>query len=175
MPKTQNTFVADLLQTLKELGGLLPLPFETPYKHQKRLRRLGPKHYYDSLYYLRTQGLVEVFKKNNIGYIKLTARGNIETLLSKAKIDKQSKWDKFWRLVIFDIPEQNRNIRSKLRWLLKKNNFYKLQASVFISPYSLNREAIAYLKETRLINYIRILKISEIDDDRDIKKIFKLR
>lgn len=175
MPKKQNTFVNDLLQTLKELAGLLPLPFETPYEHQRRLRKLGPKHYYDSLHYLKNQGLVRVFRRGDVNYIQLTSRGNIETLLAKAKVEKQAKWDRYWRLIIFDIPEKNRNTRGKLRWLLKKNNFYKLQASVFISPYALNREAVAYLKETKLINFIRILKVSEIDDDQDIKKIFKLR
>jgi phenylacetic acid degradation operon negative regulatory protein len=87
---------------------------------------------------------------------------------------KTEKWDKNWRLIIFDIPETSREKRDELRWLLKKNHFIKLQSSVFISPYSLNREAIAYLKQTGLINYIRILKVSEIDDDKYLIKKFGL-
>ena len=76
---------------------------------------------------------------------------------------------------MFDIPEESRELRNRFRLLLKQYGFKMLQASVFISPYPLNREAIAYLKETGLIDYIRILKVEEIDDDRDLKKYFQLR
>ena len=56
----------------------------------------------------------------------------------------------------------------------KKNGFYKLQASVFVSPHPLNREAIKYLKETGLYSYVRILRVDEADDDRDLRKKFGL-
>ena len=42
--------------------------------------------------------------------------------------------------------------RHLFRKLLRKNGFYKLQASVFISPYSLNREALEYLRAERFNN-----------------------
>jgi CRISPR-associated endonuclease Cas2 len=75
---------------------------------------------------------------------------------------------------MFDIPEDHRDKRDKLRRLLKRNNFIKLQASVFISPYALNKQAVEYLKETGLDEYIRILRVDAIDKDEDLKKKFKL-
>ena len=95
-------------------------------------------------------------------------------LLIKAKMEKPKVWDGYWRMIIFDIPEDNHKDRDKLRGLLKRNDFVMLQASVFISPYPLNREAIAYLKQTGLKAYIRIIKVSELDDDVDMKKKFNL-
>ena len=113
--------------------------------------------------------------KNSKRFIKLTQNGQIEALLAKAKLVQKPKiWDGKWRLIVFDIPESSREKRDLLRMLLKKNNFYKLQASVFISPYPLNREAIQYLRETKLNEFIRILKVEEIDDDRDLKRHFGL-
>ena len=84
------------------------------------------------------------------------------------------RWDGKWRLVIFDIPESSREKRDHLRYLLKQNKFCKLQASVFISPYPLNREALEYLQFSKLFDYIRILRVDEMDNDSDLRKKFKL-
>jgi DNA-binding transcriptional regulator PaaX len=75
-------------------------------------------------------------------------------------------------MVIFDIPQDASKERDQLRRLLLINDFCKLQASVYISPYPINREAIDYLKETGLIKYIRFARIDELDEDKDLKKKF---
>ena len=95
-------------------------------------------------------------------------------MLLKARVTKSEKWDGKWRVLVFDIPEAFHLERDRFRLLLKQNNFVKLQASVFISPYSLSREAIIYLKEANLMPFVRIMKVEEMDDDKDLKKRFKL-
>ena len=47
-----------------------------------------------------------------------------------------------------------------------------MQASVFVSPDALNREAVKFLKQTGLIRYIRIIKAEEMDDDGDLKSFW---
>ena len=136
---------------------------------------MSRKHVYDSIYSLKRRGLVKAVSKNEKKFISLTSKGQLELLLSKAALKKPSKWDGRWRIMIFDIPEDSRDKRNKLRSLLKRNGFIKLQASVFISPYPLNREAIKYLRESGLISYIRIIRADEIDDDRDLRKKFSLK
>ena len=106
--------------------------------------------------------------------MELTRSGELETLILKACLPKPASWDGKWRLIIFDIPESSKDKRNQLRWLIKKNGFTKLQASVFINPYPLNREAVAYLKQTGLMAYIRILRVDEIDSDAALKKHFNL-
>lgn len=182
-PKTSSTtsklrtIVSDILYTLKELGNLMPLPFETPYAHVRRIRKIPYKNYYSGVRRLEKQGMIKIIRKGQNRYLKLTPRGNLAVLLNKAKIQNSGgkKWDGKWRMVIFDIPETQRNQRDQLRCLLRNNNFYKLQYSVFIHPFSFNSEAIAYLKETGLITFIRILRIDKIDDDTLLKEHFKLK
>ena len=120
-------------------------------------------------------GSISVTRKNNQKFIKITSKGQLELLLQKAKIAKRGDWDGKWRLVIFDIPEASKEKRDKLRKLLKQNSFYKLQASVYISPYQLNREALIYLQKIGLIDYIRILRVDEMDNDKKFIKHFKLK
>jgi len=172
--KTKNSITSAILSALSEIGEMLPVPFETPYGWIKRAGNPYHKRYYDAVYELRKRGSLGIFKKNNQRFLKITKKGELEILLLKARIKKPEKWDGKWRLIIFDIPEGARDKRDQLRYLLKQNGFRKLQASVFINPYPLNREAIAYLKKTGLIVYIRMLRVDEIDDDGSLRKFYHL-
>jgi len=176
MAKKDFTLSSKILMSLLMLGDILFIP---PREFKRRGFRGEPYgNFYKSralVYYLAKKGFIKIVNKDNDRFIRLTKNGELEALLAKARLFNQpKKWDGKWRLIIFDIPEDSRGKRNFFRKLLKQNSFYKLQASVFISPYPLNREAIKYLKETKLYQYIRILKVEEIDDDKDLKKHFGL-
>ncbi len=152
----------------------------TPREMKKRGMRGNPlgdlSRSLDIVYYLSRKGFIKIVDKNNERFLKLTNKGQLEALLAKARLrEKPQEWDGKWRLIIFDIPEESRQKRNHFRWLLKHNGFYQLQASVFINPYPLNREAVEYLRETGLMHYIRILKVDEMDEDKDLRKHFGLK
>ncbi|MEK7618089.1 MAG: CRISPR-associated endonuclease Cas2 [Patescibacteria group bacterium] len=175
MSRKYGTFAGDLLEAIGEATGFFSWPPEGSSGWiAKQLKR--KKFVYDTLHRLKKEGLVKQISKNGKHFIELTKKGELETLLIKAhtNLSAPTEWDGKWRQVIFDIPEDTKDKRDKLRRLLKKHGFYGLQASVFVSPHPLNREAIAYLKETGLIDYIRIGRLEELDDDKDLKKRFKL-
>jgi len=155
--------------------NLYPRPFENVYHFSKRLEKYKKSQYDRAVWALQRRGAVKVFKKNNQKFIQCTKKGQLEILFKKAMIPPKRSWDGKWRLVIFDIPEESRNKRDQLRFLLKRNNFIKLQASVFVSPYPLNREAIKYLQETGLDRFVRVLRVDEMDNEKELKKKFKLK
>jgi phenylacetic acid degradation operon negative regulatory protein len=159
---------------LEDLLKSKATPLLAPYKFIYRMKYMGPGDYTHKIWQMEKRGVVSVFEKNHQKFIKITKKGQLQILLEKAKIKHPEKWDGKWRLVIFDIPEGSRDKRNQLRSLLKKNDFYKLQASVFISPYPLNREAAIYLKQTGLIDYIRLLRVDDMDDDRSLRKRFNI-
>lgn len=154
---------------------MVPLPFETPYAYIRRAGHIARPRYQRAIRDLKHRRAIEVGRKQGKVFLKLTKKGELEALLARAKLVAPGKWDGKWRVVIFDIPEQAREKRDQLRWLLKRNAFKKLQSSVFISPFSLNRSAVEYLKKTRLINFIRILRVDAMDDDRDLLRLFRVR
>lgn len=174
MAKKQNTFVSGLMFFIYESTKLLPIPFETPYQWSKRTLNCSRQNYYANIFNLTKRGALKTISKNGKKFIQLTQKGQLEVLLAKAKIEQAKKWDGKWRVIIYDIPEDARPQRNIFRALLKQNNFIKLQASVFISPYALNRDAIEYLKVSGLIKYIRIIRSDGIDSDRDLRKSFSL-
>lgn len=175
MAKKSNTFVSELLGILKDLGDMVPLPFETPYAWVRRASGTSRKSYYNTIRALEKRGAVKVSRKAGKRFIRLTQKGELEVLLAKSILKKIPAWDGKWRIVMFDIPEQAREHRDRFRWLLKKNHYVKIQQSVFISPWPLNIEAVKYLKASGLNKYIRILRVDVMDEDKDLRKIFKLR
>lgn len=177
MSKKYGTFSGDLLTIIGEATGLFAWPLEyTESWRYKQLKNRKSKFIYDNLYKLKSRGLVREISKNGKHFMELTKKGQMETLFLKAYegSNRKQDWDGKWRLAIFDIPEDTKDKREKLRRLLRQNGFVKLQASVFISPYQLNRAAVEYLKASGLIEFIRLARIDDLDDDKDLRKHFKL-
>ncbi len=162
-----------ILDNLLNLRGLLS-PYGVGYKLAMEQRRISKSEFGQTLVRMSRRRLIRFSEKNNEKFIALTKAGQLEALLLKAKIEKQKVWDGKWRLFMFDIPERSKEKRNRLRSLLKSNNFFKLQASVYISPYALNREAIDYLNQSGLRDYVRILKVQEMDSDTELLKRFNL-
>ncbi len=169
-----NIFIDLLLDCFDRQVPLVP--FESPYAWLKRKKKhdLKRRQYQQAVWKLKKAGMLKLVIKNHEKFLTLTKEGQLRKLLNKASISKEKSWDGKWRLLMFDIPERAREERDKFRSLLKQNGFVKLQASVFISPYSLNREAVEYLKETRLIDYIRILRVDKMDNDKVLRTKFGL-
>ena len=173
-PSLTETILAALLDSAILFYNILPKPLETKYAWARRLRHMDPGSYYHSVWSLKQRGLIKVVERNGKKFIDLTKDGQLRALLIKAKLHQKQAWDHKWRLILFDIPEKARDKRNLFRKLLKVNNFIQLQASVYISPWALNKGAVTYLKESGLIEYIRILRVDVMDDDKYLLKKFKL-
>ncbi len=81
--------------------------------------------------------------------IELTEKGRKRALRYHADdltISTPPRWDRVWRVLVFDIPEQHKQARETFRFHLKKLGFYPLQRSVFILPYPC-RDKIDFLSE----------------------------
>jgi len=68
----------------------------------------------------------------------------------------RKKWDKKWRLVIYDIPENRRDKRDKFRYFLKDLGFGKVQESCWISPYDFSSLIYEFAKKEKILSYICI-------------------
>lgn len=125
---------------------------------------------------LANRGLVR-FK--NKGFIELTEAGQREfrrleqemMLRSRA----QQRWDKRWRMIIFDIPERYRNVRDKLRATLQSYGFRQLQASVWIFPYDCE-EVVTLLKaDLGVSGSVLYTIVEKLENDSHLKQEFGLQ
>ncbi len=86
---------------------------------------------------LKMQDMIQYDEKDKKAPIRLTTKGMIR--LAKysfgSLFKKHKKWDYFWRMIIFDIPEIQKYIRKRLRKELIDIGFYPFQKSVLVCPF----------------------------------------
>ena len=84
------------------------------------------------------------------------------------------RWDKKWRIVIFDVWERRRPVRDRLRGLLESNGFVKIQNSVWVYPYPCE-ELFAFLRaDLHLGLGMLYIVAEEIENDQQLRKHFGL-
>lgn len=108
--------------------------------------------------------------------LTLTDKGKVRALTYRfADMEiKKEKWDGQWRMVIFDIPEKQRNARDALRSKLKELGFHELQKSVFVFPYECKDEIDFIVEFFNMREYVRYGILRTIDNDLHLRKIFHL-
>ena len=87
---------------------------------------------------LEHAGLVQTSGQYRNRKVALTEKGRtlIEAVhANEYRIPAPAFWDGKWRVVIFDIRERRRNVRSQLRSLLAGAGFLRIQDSVWVYPY----------------------------------------
>lgn len=119
-----------------------------------------------------------------MNYIKIDKNGKRVYLIDKGALEllkfkiqeARPEWDKKWRVIIFDIPEEKRKERDFLRKRLKWLGFRELQKSVWAFPYDIKKEIedLLTICNFRTEGDIRALTVEKIESDRDLKKEFDL-
>ena len=93
--------------------------------------------------------------------------------LDEINIPRPRRWDGRWRLVMFDIPETQRQARNKLTSKLKMLGFYQVQKSAWVYPFPCLIE-IEYLKRTYGISsFVSLAEISKIDNHARLVRHFR--
>lgn len=135
------------------------------------------RKFQNTFYYLKQNGYITV--KNKSGNVILTDKGRKkaekDNILTKLSIKKQKKWDKKWRIVIFDIENKHNIKRDALRKMLSKIGFVYLQKSIFIYPFEC-KDAVELLKKFFELSdeELRLIVSDEIGNDKKFKKIFNV-
>lgn len=127
---------------------------------------------------LLDRGLVILEEDKDSKYLKITDKGK-HTLL-KYELEglahkKPQKWDKKYRVVIFDISENKRGIRDKLRVIIRGFGFIRLQQSVWVYPYPC-QDIIELLKKyLEIRGEVIYMTVDTIENDKWLRDIFKLK
>ncbi len=144
---------------------------------------LGDKHYCDwrsdqIFAQLKKQKYVAIkYNENGSVTLKITKDGLRRVLtyqLDEMKLRLPKKWDKKWRVVIFDIPEKYKRVRDIFRSRLLQLGLYQLQESVYVSPYPCFKE-VEFLRELYGVSItVRYLLVDKIEEDEQLKSYFEL-
>jgi len=130
----------------------------------------------NAFYYLKRNGYLNIKRKNHQIYVSLTQEGKKKAgkfLIDDLEIKKPRKWDKKYRILIFDIPNKFRIKRDALRGKLKELGFYKIQQSVWAHPYDCEKEINLLREFFGLSGQQLILITGEIENDKFLPNLPK--
>ena len=118
---------------------------------------------------LEKQKLISWKEKDGELQLNLEEKGKKRILQYKMDtltLRNTGKWDGLWRVVIFDIPEDNRKAREFFREKLKDLGFQQLQKSVFITRLECKDE-IDFLRHSLeispYVSYILAKDVSSLE------------
>ena len=158
-----------------------------PIFDKRRVYRI-PFHYYDTFRAKdKDKFRAEMYRLSQAGFIKKYFDGKefqIE-LLEKGKkklkncltqdilIPTPRKWDKKWRIVIYDIPNDKKVRRDILRTKLENLGFLELQESVYVYPFDCLKEINLIKNMYFLGSHVQYIIAERIEMEIDlIKKFF---
>ena len=124
---------------------------------------------------LASKKLIEIERKEKQRSLKLTEAGLTALFLKFPELKfKNWVWDGYWRVVIYDIEEEVRRLRERLRRTLKSLDFTPIQRSVWFSPYPVEEELEAFLKKENLWEKIMVFKtaLKEADSKKLIQSFY---
>lgn len=131
-----------------------------------------------AVFRLSRAGLI---KKDFNNILTLTEKGQERALASFIEAELvihhdliDPKWDGGWRMIFFDIPEAKRKERDYLRRVIKLVGFREFQRSIWVYPYPVPEFLKNLVLRDHLRPHISFVTTSLLDDDSELRKIFKL-
>lgn len=191
LKKNKKEMAKIILKTLLITGGIA-VAATSPYfmsrllpkvikyaRYRMRQKAYEKKRFYNAFYKLRRQGYIKMEYRGKQLYISLTREGRKwagKYQIDDLKIKKPGKWDKKWRVLIFDIDEKNKIKREALRGKLKELRLYPLQKSVWVCPYEFQKE-VEILRSFFGFNKneMNVITASDIEDDAKARLFFKIK
>lgn len=178
----QNKIAKNILLTLGVTAGVaifLLSPFGLHFLVKGAIQAAFRKQDFSrEIQRLRKRGYVALTKRPDGWVVKLLKKGKRKlrnAQLETMKLPKASKWDKKWRLLIFDIPEKFRIARDLLRMKLKELGMYNIQRSVFAYPYDCRGELAFISQHFGVDKYTTYAEVSYSDIDQELRNYFNIK
>lgn len=150
------------------------IPFARRYRNAPQDRRRFQK----AFSYLRQKKYITVRPKGGKAEISVTEHGRRRAranyFSTKASLPmRPRKWDRVWRLIMFDIPVGDRLKRDAFRHMVRRLGAVMFQQSVWLYPHDCS-EQVAFLSRYFELpqDNLRLVISSDIGDDSAFRKHF---
>lgn len=137
----------------------------------------NPRYLKRKIKRLHEQQDISIDRNGEKDIIKITNKGRnriIKYAIENIEINIPKVWDKKWRLVIYDIPNQKKKLNDLIRVKLVELGFFAFQKSVFIIPYPCYEQVKLLRTYFDLTSEVHYMTISWLEDEEEFKKYFNL-
>lgn len=165
-------------------AGIIAFAATSPYfirnllQANERLKKYPKKKIQDTVSAFRKRGLLHVTYSHHQVYISLTKEGRKKAGLfqiDNLKISRPLKWDKKWRILVFDIAQMKKFHREALRGKLKSLGFFLFQKSVWVHAFDCSAEVELLRDFFGLSSKEMCLIVAEkVENDEEPREFFGL-
>lgn len=166
-------FVGGFVITCAVLPGMAQLVKLFQPRDTNERRRLM-----QSFRQLQKSGYVTRKIKNGKEAFVVTQKGKqkiAQYVVDDCHIARQTKWDKKWRMVMFDIPEKKARVRKEVSFRIKSMGMHPIQNSVFVSPFPCKKEIDFLMDLYGVRKYFVYTEANTIECSKDLLGVFNLR
>lgn len=128
---------------------------------------------------LKNKKLLDIYEKEGEERIEITEKGKkriVRYKIDELKLNRPKKWDRHWRIIMFDIPEKFKKSRDALSKKMKDMEIYPMQKSVYVCPFDCKDE-IDFVSEIfgvrRFVHYVIANDLGE-GGELKLKMFYKL-
>jgi len=120
------------------------------------------------------KGLIKFEKTEKGNFFRLTTEGErrLYQMYDNGVLLKPRKWDGKWRIVIYDIKEERKTLREKLKRTIESFGFLKLQDSVWVYPYDCEDLITLMKADFKIGKDVLYIIADKIENDKFLKKEF---
>lgn len=147
----------------------------------RQFKRFSKKQIQSTFSTLKQRKLIEIIQeKNGKTKIRLTNKGQErirEFCFEELRIKRPIRWDRKWRVLIYDIPTKPKiynKAREALRAKIKEIGFVQLQKSVWVCPYECEDEILFVAEAYQVTRFVEILTVDKMLHEEQLKRKFKL-
>jgi len=141
-------------------------------------KRARNREYQRTVAYMKKQKLVSYKTVGSKKYLYLTeiGRKRAEKAAMKAVyIPRPERWDGYWHMVMFDIPESKKSARNYFTFRLKELGLIQLQKSVWLYPYPCQKQIEVISKYCDIGHYVNYVASASIACPDDIRQKFSFK
>ena len=150
--------------------------YRVPFHYYDKFRTKDKENFRQEMYRLKRTGFVKKYFDGKDYYLELTQKGKNQLkiyITQDMAIRRPKKWDRKWRLVIYDIANDKRDKRDILRAKLESLGFIKLQESVYVFPFECLIEITLIKQMYYLEPHVQYLVAEGVETEIDlIEKFF---
>lgn len=90
------------------------------------------------------------------------------------RLERPKRWDRKWRVIVFDIPEKKRRVRDRIRIMFRSAGFFLLQDSVWVYPYDCEDVLTLLKSELGVGKNVLYMIVNELENDKRLREHFDL-
>ena len=180
----RKAYIQNAVLTTVGVAGVIAVAMIAPNIFQAIPGIMGKKRYKlafqarTAVARLSAKGYVCFVEKNGKKCIEITDVGRRVLAIEQEKVrlagTRGKRWDKKYRLVMFDIPQKRKSTRDFVRMFMRECGFLRLQDSVWVFPYDCEELVSLVKADLRIGKDILYVVVESIENDGWIKKHFNL-